>query len=491
MITDQIPQSNNNNIKTISKKDNEQTLISELSTTADLNISKPNTILTLCYTSGTTGVPKGVKLSQSNFIAQMENFRDAGLDLNPKDCLLIYLPLAHVMERIETFGVFLGGCKAGLLSGDPRTSLSEDIEILKPTVLLAVPRILQLFRQKILDNIDKIPASQKCKKNLVNRAIRSKREAFRQNKKLNSFFYDKLVFSKIKEKFGGRIKIIASGSAPLSHEIANDIKIFFGVPIIEGYGLTEVCGAATATHISDLSNDSAGGPIKTCKIKLEDVPEMKYNSQTELNGEPSPSGEICIKGPILFKGYFRNEKATKEAIDKDGWFHSGDIGRILPFTKGLKIIDRKKEIFKLSQGEYIAPSKLEGAYGKSKFIQSIFVYGNSLKTYVIAVIVPNKESVFEFLKSKGVIEDTKNNFGEITNKDYEYFLKNEELVKIIKADLETIAKENNFNSLEKITKFVLTEKEFLISNGCYTPTLKLVRNVIAKMFEVEIEAIYQ
>jgi len=457
----------------------------------DFNLSKPETIVTLCYTSGTTGVPKGVKLSQSNLIAQMELLKDAGVSYNASDTSLIYLPMAHVMERVEIFAILISGAKGGLLSGDVKKSLSEDIEIFKPTILLAVPRVLQLFRQKILDNIEKMPENEKCKRNLVNGAIRKKREAYDNNRKINSFFYDKLVFSKIRAKFGGRIRAIISGSAPLAPDLARDIKIFFCVPIIEGYGLTEVSGAATCTSYKDLSNYSAGGPIKTCKIKLEDVPEMKYNSKTQLDGESSPTGEICIKGPILFKGYFRNLTATKDAIDEDGWFHTGDIGRLLPFGRGLKIIDRKKEIFKLSQGEYIAPAKLEGAYGKSKFVTSIFVYGDSFKTYLISVIVPNKENVFEFLKAQGAIDSNYKAFGEISEKSYADFLKNETIIKAVKADLDGIAKENNFNSLEKINKFVLTDKEFLISNGCLTPTLKLVRNVIAKMFEKEIEEIYQ
>jgi len=491
MINSQLPVKPNkpNSDAYLKNSKNQNFLISD--EIQELNLSKPETIITLCFTSGTTGVPKGVKLSQSNFIAQMENLKDAGIHLNAKDTLLIYLPLAHVMERIETFAVLLSGCKAGILSGDPRTSLSEDIEIIKPTVLLAVPRVLQLFRQKILDNIDKLPESAKCKKNLVNKAIRIKREAFISNQKITNFLYDKLVFSKIREKFGGRLRAIICGSAPLAPELAADIKVFFSIPIIEGYGLTEVCGAATCSSYNDYSNSSAGGPIKTCKIKLEDVPEMKYHSKTELNGEISPTGEICIKGAILFKGYFRNLKATVDAIDEQGWFHTGDIGRFLPMTGGLKIIDRKKEIFKLSQGEYIAPAKLEGAYGRSKFITTIFVHGDSFKTYLIAVIVPNKDNVFAFLKTQGIIDAKFMGFGEINNKNYQDFLENEVLVKAIKSDLDAIAKENNFNSLEKIVKLVLTDKEFLISNGCLTPTLKLVRNVIAKMFEKEIEAIYK
>ncbi len=480
---------------------NQNNQIENSSDLNDLNLSKPNTILTICYTSGTTGVPKGVKLCQSNFIAQMENMKDSGLSVMKNDTFLIYLPLAHIMERIEVSIVLSNGCRAGLLSGDPRTSLTEDIEILKPTVLMTVPRVLQLFRQKILDTLQKIP-EESFKKKLINKAIASKRETYLKSHQVKSFLKDKIVFSKIRQKFGGNIRAFICGSAPLSNEIAADIKIFFSIPIVEGYGLTEVCGAATVSNFNDFTNDSAGGPIKTCMIKLEDVTEMNYHSKTELNGMQSPTGEICIKGSILFKGYFRNEKATKESIDDEGWFHTGDIGRLLPVNNGLKIIDRRKEIFKLSQGEYIAPGKLESAYGKSKFVLSIFVYGNSYKSYLIAVIVPNKENVLEFLKTIGEIEKNVKNFDEVigaNNSDNEQnksstlkkLFENKLLINAIKEDLDNIAKGNGFNSLEKIAKLILTEKEFLISNGCLTPTLKLVRNVVAKMFEKEINEIYE
>lgn len=454
-----------------------------------LNLSESETICTICYTSGTTGIPKGVKLTQNNLISQLENMKDSELYLSEKDTLFIYLPLAHIMERIETFLVLISGAKGGVISGDPKSTLLEDIEILKPTILLTVPRILSLFRTKILDSINKLPEG--CKKNLAQKALRSKREKFKKSKKIKSFLYDLLVFKKVKNKFGGKIRAFITGSAPLSQEIANDIKAIFGVPIIEGYGLTECSGAAAGSNYADFENSCTGGPIKTCKIKLEDVPELNYHRNTLLDNKPSPTGEVCLKGLIIFNGYFRNLEATNECFDKDGWFHTGDIGRILPDNKGLKIIDRKKEIFKLSQGEYIAPSKLEGGYGKSKYVQTIFVYGNSLESFLIAIIVPNKDNVFDYLKLNKNISALKNKESFIDVENFDKYLNEEDMKILMKNELDEIAKENNFNSLEKIRKFFITEKEFLISNGCFTPTLKLIRNNIVKMFEKEIEEMYK
>jgi long-chain acyl-CoA synthetase len=265
------------------------------------------------------------------------------------------------------------------------------------------------------------------------------------------------------------------------------MKVIFSCSIIEAYGLTECCGACVTSKGCDLSNNSAGGSLKVCKIKLVDVPEMNYNGKTVLKGELSPTGEVCIYGPILFKGYFCNEKATKDCMDDDGWFHTGDIGRIMPNDKGLKIIDRKKEIFKLAQGEYIAPTKLEFVYSQCRYVMNICVYGNSFKNYLVGIIVPNREIVFDFLKRTNRTE--KNSLNEMN--DIEKFFTDEGLIKEIKLDLDNLAKENGFNSLEKIPKFHISLNEFSIQNGCFTPTLKVARNVIANLYKSEIEKLYE
>lgn len=448
------------------------------------NLAKPASVITICYTSGTTGIPKGVKLTQRSLLAQIESiFPSAGINYSSQETIIIYLPLAHIMERLNVMACLIYGVKCGFISGDVRSTLAEDIAILKPTIFVAVPRVLQMFREKILAGLDK---AEGCKKSVALKALRAKRANFQSSNQITHLIYDKLVFSKIREKFGGKIKCFITGSAPLPTEVATDIKIFFSAPIIEAYGLTEISGACAVSHVNDFTNSSTGGAITNCKIKLVDVPEMNYHKNTELNGQISPTGEICIFGPILFNGYFANKRATEECLDKEGWFHSGDIGRIMPENKGLKIIDRKKEIFKLNQGEYIATSKLESIYAKSKYVSSICVYGNSYKTCLVAIIVPNRDAVFEFLKAKVKIKQKK--LDEVEN--IESFFTDIDLFNEIKSGFDVLAKENNLNSLEKIVKFHISEKEFSIQNGCFTPTLKLARNVIAKIYEDEIKKLY-
>ena len=450
----------------------------------DLQLSSPSTVLTICYTSGTTALPKGVQLTQKNFYAQLtSSIIASGFIPKPDDVHFSYLPLAHVMERVLILYCLTYGVKAGMITGDVKKYLQDDIQLLKPTLLIAVPRVLNTLRQVIYLEFEKISG---CRKSMLNKAIRIKMENLQNKGLIHHEFYDKLIFKKLREKFGGRIRMMITGSAPLPKDLADDIKILFSCPIVEAYGMTECCGAAVVTHQSEMSNSSAGGVFPACRIKLNDVPEMNYDSNSKLDGRESPSGEICIGGPVVFKGYFRNPEETKKILKRDSegciWLHSGDVGRILPKTSGLKIFDRIKEIFKLSQGEYIAPSKLESVYGKSRYVQQIWVYGDSMKSFVVSIIVPNKILVCGFLKTKKHIH--------VEPENVEKYFDDKELLAEIKNEFDKLAKENSFNSLEKINKFILSGKEFTIDNGCLTPTMKLVRRKIEATYKEEITKMY-
>jgi long-chain acyl-CoA synthetase len=441
---------------------------------SELKISNAETILTLCYTSGTTALPKGAKLSQRNFYATLTTIEDAGFNLTTNSFHLSYLPLAHVMERLVMMSSLQKGAKVCFAAGDLRTKLLENIELARPTFLVAVPRVLDTFRKVLFDKFSKL---QGCKKSLTEKAIRVKRENFRNTGVITHSIYDKVVFSKIRQAFGGRVELFVTGSAPMTRDLAEDIKILFSVPIVEGYGMTECCAALCVSHTSDLSNNSVGGCIQGQKMKLFPVPEMNYSATTKLGDQASPTGEICMKGPCVFHGYFMNPEETKKTFDAEGWLHSGDVGRIMPGDQGLKIIDRVKEIFKLSQGEYIAPSKLESLYSKSKYVTQICVYGDSTHSFLIAIIVPNKANLKTVADSSNLDDDQKL-----------FYDKN--VVDAIKKDFETIVKENNLNGLEKIHNFHLTTKEFSVDNGCLTPTMKLVRRKVEDLFKPEIQALY-
>ena len=183
------------------------------------------------------------------------------------------------------------------------------------------------------------------------------------------FLYDRLVFNKFKAALGGRVRFLLTGSAPISKDVINFLKIAFCAPIYEGYGQTETCAASCLTFSIDGESGHVGGVMPNQELKLVDVPDMNYTSKdVDESGLAMPRGEICFKGHSQFSGYFRDPVKTKEAIDENGWVHTGDIGAILP-SGALKIIDRKKNLFKLAQGEYIAPDKLENGYGEISFIK--------------------------------------------------------------------------------------------------------------------------
>lgn len=269
-----------------------------------------------------------------------------------------------------------------------------------------------------------------------------------------------------------------SGGAPLSPEIGEFLKVAFGCPIIEGYGLTETCAVGTVQRPDDPASGNVGGPVPAVEIKLFDIPEMNYTSQDKNDkGEIVPRGEICMRGPTIFKGYYKNKKDTEEAIDADGWFHTGDVGRINP-DGSLSVIDRKKNIFKLAQGEYIAPEKIENIYVTSKYATEAFVYGDSLKATLVGIIVPNRDHVMELAKSLGL----KGAFEEVC--------KEKKIVDAVLADLIKTGKDAGLHSFEQVKTIGLEPVSFILTGLC-TPSLKLKRSDAKKHFQAVIDKLYK
>ena len=252
-----------------------------------------------------------------------------------------------------------------------------------------------------------------------------------------------------------------------------------GVPIVEGWGMTELTGPAFASNYKDLTNITSGGVIRTSLMKLVDIPELGYTKDTIKDGKPCPSGEICIKGPATCIGYYKNPEETNKAFDEEGYLHTGDVGMMFPhYGNGIKIVDRVKEIFKLSQGEYIIPNKLESVYNKSKYVNQILIYGNSMKNNIIGIITLDKKVSSEFL---GLGKEA----------DINEMIKSDILKEGIRKDLERLADEAQFNSLEKVKYFILSPEEFTIENQMMTPNLKMVRKKIEEHFKKEINELYK
>jgi len=429
--------------------------------------ASPETIATFCYTSGTTGVPKGAMISHKGILADISALIATDLDITEKDVHLSYLPLAHIMERLVITTCMLNAVAIGFYHGNP-LKLIEDAQLLKPTIFIGVPRIYQRVYEVITGGMSKLGS---FKKSLADKAVKSKLEAYRKNGDLTHSVWDRLVFKKSKESLGGRVRLMLTGSAPIDPKILEFLKICFCCPIIEGYGQTETCGAATITKATDFNIGHVGGPIPSIELKLVDCEGLNYKStDVDEKGNPAPRGEICFRGNNLFSGYFNDQQNTKSAVDTDGWLHTGDVGVILPgWGNSLKIIDRVKNIFKLSHGEYVAPEKLENVLVKSKYVQQIFIHGESLENYVVALVVPREEACIEFLKRIG-IDAKKENVKEFYN--------NEKLNGEILKDMETFGRSNDFKGFEIIKKCHLLTEAFSIENDLLTPTMKLKRNEV-------------
>ena len=358
----------------------------------DLKISQPDTIMTVCYTSGTTGNPKGVMLSQRNLIAVLETVIDGGsIPVDEYAAHISFLPLAHIFERMVISGFMGIGAKVGFISGSVRTTLMEDIKYFGPTLLFTVPKVLLTIRNKVIEGFDKLSG---WKKKLAYTAYHTKLDNYKKYGIVTHAIYDMLVFKKIREMFGNRIKVVLCASAPLRKELADDFKVFLSVPVVEGLGMTELSGSPFCTNYNDYTNFTAGGVNWGARMLLKSVPDLGYTVNDVIEGINCPAGEMCLKGPVVFHGYYKNDEENKKCFDEEGYFHTGDVGRLYPnYGNGLKIVDRVKEIFKLSQGEYIIPAKLESVYTKSIYVQQLMIYGNPTKNNIIAIVIPDKKKM--------------------------------------------------------------------------------------------------
>uniref|UniRef100_A0A6N2LWB7 Long-chain-fatty-acid--CoA ligase n=2 Tax=Salix viminalis TaxID=40686 RepID=A0A6N2LWB7_SALVM len=355
---------------------------------------KPEDVATICYTSGTTGTPKGVVLTHNNLISSVAGFCMT-IKFNPADIYISYLPLAHIYERSNQILLVYYGVAIGFYQGD-NLKLLDDLAALRPTLFCSVPRLYNRIYDGI---INAVKSSGVLKERLFRAAYNSQKQALMSGQN-RSAMWDRLVFNKIKEKLGGRVKFMGSGASPLSPDVMDFLRVCFGCQVLEGYGMTETSCVISSVDQGDNLSGHVGSPNPACEIKLVDVPEMNYTSEDQ----PHPRGEICVRGPSIFQGYYKAEVQMREVIDDDGWLHTGDIGLWLPGGR-LKIIDRKKNIFKLAQGEYIAPEKVENVYTKCRFVSQCFIYGDSFNSSLVAVVAVEPDVLRDWAASEGIKYD--------------------------------------------------------------------------------------
>jgi len=440
----------------------------------------PQDILTFCYTSGTTGDPKGVLLTHQNICSAWSaaSGRDA-LKAGDGDVHMSYLPLPHIFERLVQFGVILGGAAIGFYQGDT-LKIVEDLQALRPTFFPSVPRLLNRVHDRLLAGINEAGG---LKKALFERAFAAKKGMLPQGKNTHPL-WDRIIFKKIAEKVGlDRVRLIVTGSAPIADNVLDFIRIVFCCPVLEGYGLSETAAGGTITADQDMMPGTVGAVTACNEIRLKDVPDMGYLRTDQVHKIGSKTipccgrGEICLKGLNIFQGYYKMPDKTAEAIDADGWFHSGDIGMWTPDGR-LKIIDRKKNIFKLAQGEYVAPEKLENLNVQSKFIAQSFVYGDSLKTQLVSIVVPDPEVAKAWAKEQGA------------EKPMEELCKDPAFKKAILDDINELAHGAHLAGFE-IVKAVYLEPALWEPGGeVLTPTFKLQRGKAKEKYQAQLDQLY-
>ncbi|XP_057187402.1 long-chain-fatty-acid--CoA ligase 1a isoform X1 [Triplophysa rosa] len=428
---------------------------------------KPEDLALICFTSGTTGNPKGAMITHGNIVSNCSAFikvTEGLLKPSPRDVLISFLPLAHMFERVVEGVLLVHGAKIGYFQGDIRL-LMDDLKALKPTVFPVVPRLLNRMFDKIFGQ-----ANTPLKRWMLDFATSRKEAELRSGVVRKDSMWDKLIFSKVQASLGGRVRLMVTGAAPVSPTVLTFLRAALGCQFYEGYGQTECTAGCTMSLPGDWTAGHVGAPLPCNFVKLVDVAEMKYFA---VNGE----GEVCVKGPNVFQGYLNDPERTAEVINKDGWLHTGDIGKWLP-NGTLKIVDRKKHIFKLAQGEYIAPEKIENIYTRSDPVAQIFIHGDSLQACLVGIVVPDPDFLPGWAKKRGI------------EGSYTEMCKNKELKNAILEDIVRLGKEAGLKSFEQVRDITLHPEMFSVQNGLLTPTLKAKRAELRRHFRDQIDQLY-
>jgi long-chain acyl-CoA synthetase len=401
------------------------------------------------------------------------------------DIHISYLPLAHGFENLlHSFG-YCFGASCGFYHGDVRL-LTDDAQVLRPTLFVGVPRVYQRIHQVVMQTFESKPWFVRA---MIQRAL-SDQMYYHRNNMGRSAIWDLLVFNKVKAALGGRVRYFFTGSAPLSPALQEFLQVCFNAPMFEGYGLTETSAITHVSTPADRNVGHVGPPMPSCEMKLESVSDMNYT----VNDVPCPRGEVLLRGPSIMKGYFGEPQITSEVLDLDGWLRTGDIGR---FNRNgtLSIIDRKKNIFKLSQGEYISAERIEGIFLQARLVGQIWVYGNSYKDCLVAVVVPDPltlipwalENVHEVVipfRQPG----WKESFGRLISRT--------DVAQAILSDVIATGKSAGLNSYE-IPKRIIIEgavndlnQGFSVDNDLLTPTFKLKRPALLAHYQQKINDTY-
>lgn len=412
---------------------------------------QPEDLATIIYTSGTSGEPKGAMLTHNSVLSIIRSIRSTNL-LNENDVFLSWLPMSHVYERVagHFLPVLIGSTVAYSRS---LASLSNDMLTIKPTIVLCVPRFLDSLKTRFMDGLAK---QKKVQQGIFRMALSAGLQKVRGEFSPLAGFFDALALQKARARFGGRLRLLISGGAALPTHIS-EFFLALGIDLLQGYGLTETCGASVVNRPDRNRPDTVGIPFPGVEVKIAD------------------DGEILIRGAGLMTGYFHLPEATDVAIDKDGWFHSGDIGKF--DGEFLKITDRKKDLLVLGNGKNVAPQPIEGRLTESPWIAECVLFGDGMD-YCAALVIPDLERIRTFAKKEGWNVETP-----------EQIAASEDVRKLIKGAVDALNKE--LPDYERIKQFRVLDRAFTIESGELTPSLKVKRRVVKERYADLIQGMFR
>ena len=426
----------------------------------NIKLARENDTCSLIYTSGTTGEPKGVMLTHKNIISNVNAVHEI-IEISETDVFLSFLPLCHILERMAGYYTALSS-GAQIAFAESIEKVASNLIEVKPTVMIAVPRLFERIYSKIRRGIDTSPEK---KQKIFNWAISIGTQYQQANKtergvtiglNLKHKLANKLVYSKIRENIGGRLRFFISGGAALARELGEFFEAA-GILILEGYGLTESSPVIAVNRPYNYKFGTVGQTMPGVEVKI------------------ATDGEILAYGPNIMQGYYKNKKETDETI-KNGWLHTGDIG-VFDAEGFLMITDRKKSLFKTTTGKYIAPTPIENLFLGSKYIDQFIIIGDR-RMFITALIVPDFEALKEYADAH-----------RITYKDPMELTQMKQIYEMLENDLGQF--QRKLAGYEKVRKFTILEKPFTVEGGEMTPSLKLKRKVIEERYSNLIEEMYE
>ncbi|ODV97829.1 hypothetical protein PACTADRAFT_52872 [Pachysolen tannophilus NRRL Y-2460] len=439
----------------------------------------PDGLYSICFTSGTTGAPKGAELTHKGLMAGM-TFYLSKLE-KPKSHLkngalysLCFLPLAHIFEKMGSYYCLASGIAIGFPHDNSPLKLLENLRILKPNLLVAVPRLYTKFELALKQYISQ--------NDQLARFVERKLLASKQNQQLLAAEdnLDLYITAELRRLLGfDNMDLLVTGSAPISPQTVFFLKTVLNTNIVQGYGCTETFAGLCLSSKTEPAPFSCGYPGCTVQFRLKDVEEMGYRSSNDDNFEEldEPRGELLIRGSQVFENYFKNKLATKEAIDEKNWYHTGDIAKIDKDGK-IHIIDRVKNFFKLAQGEFITPERIENVYLSScPMLSQMFIHGDSKHDYLVSIIGVEHPFLHKILKHETPI-------------DLNSINKDKKIKKFIVEELNKHVGDKGLHSFEKIHNTYIAHEPLKLENNVITPTLKIRRNIAKKFFAQILQGLY-